>query len=107
MLVTKACGMAESGSRSAGPRVTFGPFQLLPTQQQLLDGDAPVTIGSRALQILIALVEHAGDLVSKEDLVARVWPNTFVEEGNLRVHIAALRRALRDGEAGSRYVITI
>src|SRR5262249_46555453 len=48
-----------------------------------------------------------GELVSKDELVARVWPDTFVEEGNLRVHIAALRRTLGDGQAGNRYVATI
>jgi len=49
----------------------------------------------------------SGALVTKEELVARVWPDTFVEEGNLRVHMAALRRALGDGQAGNRYVVTV
>jgi predicted ATPase/DNA-binding winged helix-turn-helix (wHTH) protein len=80
---------------------------LLPAQQLLLEGDKPVRLGSRALDILIALVERAGELVTKEGLVSRVWPDTFVEEGNLRVHVAALRRALGDGHAGVRYVANI
>src|SRR5262249_9971288 len=73
----------------------------------LLDGDKPVHLGSRACEILITLVERAGQLLSNQELMRRVWPNTFVEEGNLRVHVAALRRALRDGQAGNRYITNI
>jgi len=98
--------MAEHGSLKA-QTIAFGAFRLLPGQQLLLDGDERVSIGSRALDILVTLAERAGDVVSKEELIARVWPDTFVEDGNLRVHIAGLRRALRDGQRGARYVMTI
>jgi predicted ATPase/DNA-binding winged helix-turn-helix (wHTH) protein len=64
-------------------------------------------LGGRALLILIALVERAGDLVGKDELIARVWPNTFVEEASVRVHIAALRRILGDGQSGVRYLATV
>src|SRR5215475_10416019 len=87
--------------------IAFGPFRLFPTQQLLLEGERPLRLGSRALEILTFLATRPGELVSKEDLIARVWPDTFVEEGNLRVHIAALRRALGDGQAGRRYVANI
>ncbi len=87
--------------------MSFGPFHLVPAQQLLLEGDQPVRLGSRALDILIALVENAGELVSKDDLVARVWPGTFVEDANLRVHVAALRRALGDGHSGRRYIANV
>jgi predicted ATPase/DNA-binding winged helix-turn-helix (wHTH) protein len=86
---------------------SFGPFRLLPSRLLLLEGDRPLHIGNRALDILAALVERAGEIVSKEELIARVWPNTFVEEGNLRVHIAAIRKILGDGRAGNRYVANI
>jgi predicted ATPase/DNA-binding winged helix-turn-helix (wHTH) protein len=72
-----------------------------------LEGETPVRLGSRALDILTALVERPGELVTKDELVRRVWPTTFVEEGNLRVHVAALRRALGDGQAGNRYVANV
>jgi predicted ATPase/DNA-binding winged helix-turn-helix (wHTH) protein len=85
-------------------QLSFGPFRLLPARQLLLDGDQPVRLGSRACDILIALTERPGQLLSNKELMDRVWPSTFVEEGNLRVHMAALRRALRDGQAGSRYI---
>ena len=57
----------------------FGPFRLLPAERQLLKGEAPVQIGSRELDILIALVERAGEVVSKRELFTRVWPDVVVE----------------------------
>jgi predicted ATPase/DNA-binding winged helix-turn-helix (wHTH) protein len=82
----------------------FGPFRLFPAQQLLLEGEAPVRLGSRARDLLIALLEQAGQVITKEALSARVWPNTIVEEGALRVHVAALRKALRDGQEGRRFI---
>jgi Transcriptional regulatory protein, C terminal/NB-ARC domain len=63
-----------------------------------------VRLGGRALDILAALVERAGETISKEELIARVWPDTVVEGAALRVHVAALRKALGDGRAGRRYI---
>jgi predicted ATPase/DNA-binding winged helix-turn-helix (wHTH) protein len=85
----------------------FGPFCLRPTAHLLLEGESPVRIGARALDLLIVLVERAGRLVSKDELVARVWPHLVVDEGNLRTQMALLRKALRDGEAGARYLVTV
>jgi predicted ATPase/DNA-binding winged helix-turn-helix (wHTH) protein len=82
----------------------FGSFRLVPAQRVLLDDGKPVRLGSRALDILITLVEHAGETLSKEQLIAHTWPDTVVDDGALRVHIAALRKALGDGQAGRRYV---
>jgi DNA-binding winged helix-turn-helix (wHTH) protein len=87
--------------------VSFGPFRLLRTQFLLLEGDTPVPLGSRALEILTALLERHGELVSKQDLMARVWPDVFVEPANLTVHMSALRRALRDGQDGNRFIVNI
>ena len=67
----------------------------------------PVKLGSRALDILSLLVSRAGDVVSKNDLLAHAWPGLVVEEINLRVHIAELRKALGDGKEGARYVTNI
>jgi DNA-binding winged helix-turn-helix (wHTH) protein len=85
----------------------FGPFLLLPAKQLLMKSGKPVQLGSRAFEILTALVERAGDLVSKEELIRRVWPDTVVEESNLKVHIASLRRVLEDGRDGNRYVVNV
>ena len=88
-------------------KVSFGPFCLLPTQFLLLEGDRPVSLGSRALEILTALLERRGEPVSKQDLMSRVWPNRFVAPSNLTVQMSALRRALRDGRDGHRFIINI
>src|SRR6266404_8140854 len=90
-----------------GHAISFGPFRLLAAQRLLLEGDRPVRLGSRAFDILAALVERAGEVVGKEELRARAWPQTFVEDSNLKIQVSALRRALGDGQAGHRYVITV
>jgi predicted ATPase/DNA-binding winged helix-turn-helix (wHTH) protein len=85
----------------------FGTFRLFPARQLLLENEAPVRLGSRALEILSALVERPGEMVSKDELTTRVWPDTIVEESNLKVHVAALRRALGEGQYGRRYIATV
>src|SRR5580693_4228142 len=90
-----------------GDAISFGPFRLLAAQRLLLEGEKPVRLGSRAFDILAALVERAGEVVCKEQLIARAWPQTFVEESNLKIQVSALRRALGDGQDGNRYVITV
>ena len=87
--------------------ISFGSFRLLPSQRLLLEGDQPVRLGSRALDILAVLAENAGRLVPKEELIARVWPKVFVEESNLKIQVSALRRALGDGQGGNRYIVTV
>jgi DNA-binding winged helix-turn-helix (wHTH) protein len=92
---------------AASAEVSFGRFRLIPTQFLLVEGEEPVPLGSRALEILIVLVERPGQVVTRQELMARVWPDVFVEPCNLTVHISALRRALRDGRAGNRFIINI
>ncbi len=87
--------------------ITFGPFRLIPSQRLLLEGNSPLHVGSRALTILQILVERAGKVVDKRELARLVWPDTFVEEANIRVHVAALRRALGDGQNGARYIVNV
>jgi DNA-binding winged helix-turn-helix (wHTH) protein len=76
---------------------SFGPFRLIPEQQLLVEGEKPVNLGARGLELLHALVEHSGEVVSKDELIARIWPDTCVSKNNLKVQIAALRRALGEG----------
>jgi DNA-binding winged helix-turn-helix (wHTH) protein len=59
------------------------------------------------LEILTVLLERPGELVSKQELMARVWPNAFVEPANLTVLVSALRRTLRDGRDGNRFIINV
>ena len=86
-------------------RASFGPFTLSPSGRLLERNGVPVRLGGRALDLLIALVESAGEIVSKKDLIARVWPDVVVEEGSLRFHMVAVRKALGDGDGGGRYIV--
>lgn len=79
--------------RAIPTEISFGPFRLVPSQFLLLERDKPVQLGSRALEILVALLERPGELITKQELLARVWPNIFVEPANLTVHVSALRRS--------------
>jgi DNA-binding winged helix-turn-helix (wHTH) protein len=94
-------------SRVAGHAICFGPFRLLPLQRLLLKGDEQVRLGSRAFDILVTLTERPGQLISKDELMARVWPGIFVVPANLTVHVTALRRALEDGVNGNRFVVNV
>ncbi|WP_049974656.1 winged helix-turn-helix domain-containing protein [Azospirillum sp. B4] len=84
----------------------FGTFNLYPARQ-LLTSDRPVGIGGRALDILTALVERAGAIVPKDELVARAWPTTHVGENNLRVQVAKLRQALGDTPDGQPHILFV
>lgn len=96
-------------SGAAGPRgsVAFGPFRLHADKRLLEKDGVPIAIGSRALDLLIALADHAGEVVGKQELMARVWPRITVDESSLRVHVAMLRKALGDGRDGARYVTNV
>lgn len=85
----------------------FGPYAFHVRQRQVLRHGQPVSMGGRALDILQVLVEQAGAVVGKQQIIEQVWPDSVVEAINLRVHIAALRRALRDGQDGERYIATV
>src|SRR5580698_8096522 len=87
--------------------VSFGPFSLFAAERLLKKADEPVPLGDRALDILIALAERAGEVVTHKELISRVWPDVTVEEGNLRFQMATLRKALGDGRDGVRYVSTV
>ncbi|MBV8399702.1 MAG: winged helix-turn-helix domain-containing protein, partial [Acetobacteraceae bacterium] len=98
--------IAEGALRVKSACQTFGPFRFHPARHLLLEGETLVRLGSRVLEILAALVERPGEMVSKDELIARVWPKTVVEESNLKVNVCALRRALGEGRPGRRYIAT-
>lgn len=89
------------------PAFVFGPFRLLPLERLLFDGERALRLGSRAMDLLLALLERAGEIVDKNELLAIVWPNAVVDDATLRVHLAALRKVLGDGRDGQRYITTI
>src|ERR1700733_374263 len=93
---------------STFPRIAaFGAFLLRVTERILEKDGIPVKIGSRALDILLTLVERAPDVVIKRDLISRVWGNLVVDESSLRWHIASLRKTLGEDESGARYVANV
>jgi DNA-binding winged helix-turn-helix (wHTH) protein len=82
------------GSAATDAAVEFGRFSVLLRQRQLLADGLPVELGTRAFDLLLALLEADGSLVSKEALISRVWPGIVVSEENLKVQVSALRKAL-------------
>eukprot|EP01133_Synstelium_polycarpum_P025291 gene25291-30359_t len=69
------------------PAFVFGPFRLLPLERLLFDGERALRLGSRAMDLLLALLERAGEIVDKNELLAIVWPNAVVDDATLRVHL--------------------
>jgi predicted ATPase/DNA-binding winged helix-turn-helix (wHTH) protein len=90
----------------SGQSFSFGPFLFTPDRQLLLENDKPIRIGSRALELLAVLLERPGELFTKDELISRVWPDTEVEESNLKVNVAALRKVFGEGRAGNRFIAT-
>nr|WP_132955697.1 winged helix-turn-helix domain-containing protein [Rhizobium sp. BK251] len=86
--------------------VSFGPFTLVAKERLLLKEGEPAELGARALDILIALVRRANEVVGKKELMDEVWPDVIVEEGSLRFQVAELRRVLGDG-SDARYIATL
>ena len=76
------------------PSIEFGPFTVLPHRRELLSNHAPIELGGRAFDVLMALIEARGTVLTRDELMSRVWPGRVVEENNLQVQIAALRKAL-------------
>jgi predicted ATPase/DNA-binding winged helix-turn-helix (wHTH) protein len=89
-----------------GDALSFGPFSLFVAGRLLKRADEPIPLGGRALDVLIALAERAGEVVSYSELLSLAWPNVTVDEANLRVQIATLRKAL-GGEEGARYIANV
>src|SRR6478735_678634 len=84
----------------------FGEFSLEIEERRLRHGARPVHLAPKAFDLLVALLRHSGRLVSKDELLACVWPDSFVEEGILTVHVSALRRAL-GSDPRSTYIETV
>jgi predicted ATPase/DNA-binding winged helix-turn-helix (wHTH) protein len=93
--------MASDGPTGS---LRFGRFTLIPLRRELLDDGKPVDVGGRAFDVLLALVESGGKVVSNEELMNRVWPGRVVEDNSLHAHVSALRRALGDQRSVIRTV---
>jgi predicted ATPase/DNA-binding winged helix-turn-helix (wHTH) protein len=98
---------AEEWSTGGQEVISFGQFQFVPRERRLTKQGEPVKLGGRALDILHVLLENEGEVVGHKEIMARVWQGIFVEEVSLRVHMAALRKALDTGERGPRYLTNV
>src|SRR5271166_4762940 len=85
----------------------FGPFRLDPKESLLILDGAPVPLPPKAFEALLFLVENAGHLVDKDELMRRLWPDTFVEDGNVAKHVSLLRKILSEASNGQEYIETI
>jgi TolB-like protein/DNA-binding winged helix-turn-helix (wHTH) protein/Tfp pilus assembly protein PilF len=94
-------------SQQAQPVYEFGPYRLNPAQQLLLEGKNRIPLTSKAFQTLLVLVEAHGQVVTKEELLQKVWPGTFIEEATLAQNVFTLRKQLRDDGKDSVYIQTI
>jgi predicted ATPase/DNA-binding winged helix-turn-helix (wHTH) protein len=88
-------------------KLKFGPFELSIGERVLWRDGQALPLGGRALDILIYLVDRPGEVIAKQQLIDHVWSDVTVEEGSLRVHVAAIRKALGDGQFGNRYIANI
>src|SRR2546428_5569605 len=88
-------------------KLRFGPIELSIGERALRRAGDVLPLGGRALDILIYLAERPGEVVAKQELIDHIWSDVTVEEGSLRVHVAAIRKALADGQFGNRYIANI
>ena len=86
---------------------SFGPFVLIPERQLLLKEGSPVRVGGRALEILTVFVERAGELLGKHEIISLVWTDTFVDESNLKVNIAAIRKVIDPSDSKLSCIVTV
>jgi DNA-binding winged helix-turn-helix (wHTH) protein/pimeloyl-ACP methyl ester carboxylesterase len=96
--------VADSGGRGA---YRFGPFHLDVRERRLSRGPVVIPLRLKVFDTLRVLVEHAGRLVTKQELLDTVWPDTSVEENNLNHNVSVLRKALGDGATGQQYIETV
>ncbi|MCI0390721.1 MAG: transcriptional regulator [Acidobacteria bacterium] len=94
-------------SEPVKPCYEFDAFRLDPTERLLRRDGSPVQLTPKMFDILLFLVERCGQLVSKDELMRAVWPDTFVEDANLTVNISSLRKALGEAADGRQYIETV
>src|SRR5512135_1566456 len=94
---------------TSGSRVVyeFGPFRVDPEKQVLLRDNLPVPVAPKTFETLLVLVRHSREVVSKDELMKQLWPESFVEEANLSQNIFMLRKALGDSPEERRYIVTL
>src|SRR5215204_2440877 len=99
--------MSTDPSREAKNYYEFGPFRLDVAERRLRRGAEEVPLADKSFEVLVGLLERRGRRVSKDELLKRVWPDTFVDENQLASNVSILRKALGDGPKAQRYIQTI
>src|ERR1700742_2801869 len=99
--------MTTSENQRVEELYQFGPFRVDPARETLLKAGVAVPITPKTFQILLGLVRHGQEIVTKDDLMKSVWPDTFVEEANLSRNIFMLRKALGETAQDHRYIVTV
>src|ERR1700728_2987647 len=99
--------MTASENQMADELYEFGPFRVDPARETLLRSGVAVPLTPKTFQILLVLVRHGKEVVTKDDLMKTVWPDTFVEEANLSRNIFMLRKALGETAQDHRYIVTV
>src|SRR5215471_3393516 len=99
--------MAAGADQKTKQLYQFGPFRLDPDKELLLRDDQTVPLAPKAFQTLLVLIRHSKEVVTKDDLMKTVWPDTFVEEANLSRNIFLLRKALGETPQDHQYIVTV
>ena len=100
-------GAGIAGVEGLEEELQFAPFSIVPARRSLMRDGSVVSIGSRATDILLYLIAHPGELKTNQEIIKYVWPDTFVDEANLRVHVSALRKVLGDTKAEPHFIANI
>jgi len=99
--------MSASGSPKLKEVYEFGPFRVDSEKQILLRDGKSIPLQPKTFQILLVLIRHSQEVVTKDDLMKAVWPDTFVEEANLSRNIFMLRKALGESPQDHQYILTV
>jgi len=99
--------MPGSRDQKAKEIYEFGPFRVDPEKETVVRAGEPVSLTPKTFQILLVLIRNSNDVVTKDDLMKTVWPDTFVEEANLSRNVFMLRKALGDTADDRRYIVTV
>ena len=99
--------MSAGADQRAKQLYEFGPFRVDPEKELLIRGDETVSLTPKTFQILLVLMRHKKEVVTKDELMKEVWPDTFVEEANLSRNIFLLRKALGESPQDHQYILTV
>ena len=104
---SKVLSMAAGTDQSAKQLYEFGPFRVDAEKEILLRGDQAVPLAPKTFQVLLVLMRNKKEVVTKDELMRAVWPDTFVEEANLSRNIFLLRKALGESPQDHQYIVTV